>query len=96
MFQIGLKKFLWLRKLKILFCDFNGEEIVGMFSKKNYKKQKELRVEKLIKRKEDKLYVKWKCYDNCNGVVLEIYLNHKFQWLQESLNSESLTHEVVT
>ena len=50
-----------------------------MFSKKNYKKQKELKVEKLIKRKEDKLYVKWKCYDNCNGVVLEIYLNHKFQ-----------------
>ena len=40
MFQIGLKKFLWLRKLKILFCDFNGEEIVGMFYKKELQKTK--------------------------------------------------------
>ena len=33
--------------------------------KKNYKKQiKKSRVEKVIKRKCDKLYVKWKGYDN--------------------------------
>ena len=28
--------------------------------------------------------------------MLEIYLNHKFQWLQEGLNFESLAYEVVT
>ena len=43
-----------------------GEEIAGTFTKMNYKKtnQKEFRVQKVIKRKGDKLYVKWKCYDN--------------------------------
>ena len=35
------------------------------FTKKNYKKnQKEFTAEKAIKRKDDKLYVKWKGYDN--------------------------------
>ena len=33
---------------------------------------------------------------NCDGVVLEIYLEHKFQWPQEGLNCESLAYEVVT
>ena len=43
-----------------------GEEIVGTFYKKNCKKtnQKEYRIEKVIKRKGDKLYVKWKGYNN--------------------------------
>ena len=46
--------------------DLNVEEIVGMFYKKELEKtnQKEFRVEKVIKRKEDKLYVKWKGCDN--------------------------------
>ena len=33
---------------------------------------------------------------NCDGVVLEIYLDHKFQWPQEGLNCESVAYEVVT
>ena len=33
---------------------------------------------------------------NCDGVVLEIYLDHKFQWPQEGLNCEFLAYEVVT
>ena len=33
---------------------------------------------------------------NCDGVVLEIYLDHKFQWPQEDLNCESLAYEVVS
>ena len=33
---------------------------------------------------------------NCDGVVLETYLDHKFQQLQEGLNCESLAYEVVT
>ena len=47
--------------------DLNGEEIIVCFMKKNYKArvgQKELTIEKVIKRKGDKLYVKWKGYDN--------------------------------
>ena len=40
----------------------------SIFLKKNYKKnktkQKQFTLEKIIKRKGDKLYVKWKGYDN--------------------------------
>ena len=32
---------------------------------------------------------------NCDGAVLKIYLNHKIQWPQEGLNSESLAYEIV-
>ena len=32
----------------------------------------------------------------CDGVVLEIYSDHKFQWPQEGLNCECLGYEVVT
>ena len=46
--------------------DLNGEEIIGAFYEKELQKtnQKEFRIEKVIKRKGDKLYVKWKGYDN--------------------------------
>ena len=46
--------------------DLKGEEIVGTFYKKELQKtnEKEFRVEKVIKRKGDKLYVKWKEYDS--------------------------------
>ena len=46
--------------------DRNGEEIVGTFYEKELQKtnQKEFRVEKVIKRRGDKLYVKRKGYDN--------------------------------
>ena len=46
--------------------DLNGEEIVGTFYQKELQKtnQKELRIEKVIKKKGDKLYVKWKGYNN--------------------------------
>ena len=45
--------------------DLNGEEIIGTFYEKELQKtdQKEFRIEKVIKRKGDKLYVKWKGYD---------------------------------
>ena len=33
---------------------------------------------------------------NCDGVLLENYFYHKFQWSQEGLNCESLAYEVVT
>ena len=46
--------------------DLNGEEIIETFHEKELQKtnQKESRIEQVIKRKGDKLYVKWKGYDN--------------------------------
>ena len=46
--------------------DLNGEETVGTFYENELQKtnQKEFRIEKIIKKKGNKLYVKWKRYDN--------------------------------
>ena len=46
--------------------DLNGEETTGTFYEKELQKidQQEFRIEKVIKKKGDKLYVKWKGYDN--------------------------------
>ena len=46
--------------------DLNGEEIVETFYEKNCKKknQKEFSIEKVMKKKVEKLHVKWKSYDN--------------------------------
>ena len=46
--------------------DLNGEEITGTFYEKELRKtnQEESRIEKVIKRKGDKIYVKWSGYDN--------------------------------
>ena len=46
--------------------DLNGEEITGTFYENELQKtnQKEFRIEKVIKKKGDKLYVKSKVYDN--------------------------------
>ena len=45
-----------------LCYDLNGEEITGSFYEKKLQKtnQKEFRIEKIRRRKGDKLYVKWK------------------------------------
>ena len=60
-----------LKKLKTLpwtyaLSDLKGEEIIGTFYEKEFQKinQKDFRVEKVIKRKDDKLYVKWKGQDS--------------------------------
>ena len=65
------KKFI-VKKIKntvpwtYVVSDLNGEEIVGSFYEKELQKanQKEFRIEKVIKRKGNKLYVKWKGYKN--------------------------------
>ena len=43
-----------------------GKKLLEPFMKKNFKeiKQKEFRIEKVIKRRGNKLYIKWKGYDN--------------------------------
>ena len=46
--------------------DLNGAKVIRSFYEKELQKtsQKEFKIEKLLKRKGDKLYVKWKWYDN--------------------------------
>ena len=81
--QIGQKKFLLLKKLKntvrwtYVIDDLNGEEITGKFYEKELQKtdQQEFRIEKVIKKKGDKLYVKWKGYDNSFNSWIDIKIN---------------------
>ena len=49
-----------------VISDLNGEEIVGSFYEKELQKtnQKEFRIKKVIKTKGNRLYVKWKGYNN--------------------------------
>ena len=52
--------------------DLNGEPITGSFHENELQKtsQEKFRIQNLIKRKGDKLYVKWKGYDNSfNGWI---------------------------
>ena len=46
--------------------DLNGEEITGTFYERELQKtnQKEFRIEKVIRKKGDKLHIKWKGYNN--------------------------------
>ena len=71
MLQIGQKKFLLLVKLKTIpwtyvVSDLNSGKIIESFYEKELQKasQEEFRIEKVLKRKGDKLCVKWKGYDN--------------------------------
>ena len=49
-----------------MISDLNGEPITGSFHEKELQKtsQEKFRIEKVLKRKGDKLYVKWKGYDD--------------------------------
>ena len=50
----------------------NGEEIIETFYEKELQKktnQQEFRIEKVIKKKGDKLYVKWKGYNSFNSWI---------------------------
>ena len=71
-YQIGLKKFLWLKNVtkivpwSYVISDLIGDEIIGTFYERELQNtnQQEFRIEKVIKRKGDKLYVKWKGYNS--------------------------------
>ena len=75
MYQIGLKKFLLLQKIKkifhghILLALLKMKKLLERFTKKNCGKidQKEFRIEKVIKQKGDNLYVRWKGYDSSSN-----------------------------
>ena len=90
-FQIGLKTFLCLKKLKVL-CDGHMLLVISMEKKsleRCYEKelqktnQKEFRVEKVMQRKGDKLYVKWKSY----GTYFNSWTNKK-EYFAEPKSSE--------
>ena len=57
--------------------DLNRDEIVGTFYEKELQKtnQKEFTIEKIIKRKRNKLYIKWKGYNNLfNSLIDKKYI----------------------
>ena len=57
-----------------VISDLNGEKIAGSFYEKELQKasQEKFRMEKVLKRKGDKLYVKWKGYDNSFNSWIDI------------------------
>ena len=70
-FKIGQKNLLLINikntvPWTYVISDLNREKITGRFYEKELQKtsQKEFRIKKVIRRKGDKLYVKWKGYDN--------------------------------
>ena len=50
----------------LMINDVNGEEIIGTFYENELqnKNQQKFRIQKVIKRKGNKLYVKWESYDS--------------------------------
>ena len=56
-----------------LINDLNGEEIKGSFYEKELQKtdQKDFRIENVIKKKGNKLYVTWKGYDNSFNIWID-------------------------
>ena len=58
-----------------IISDLNGEKVIGTFYEKESQKtnEKEFRIEKVLKRKGDKLHVKWKGYDSS----FNIWINKK-------------------
>ena len=68
-----------------MISDLNGEPITGSFYEKELQKtsQEKFRIEKVVKRKGDKLYVKWKWY----VVVLIVGLIKATSYKNESILS---------
>ena len=70
--QSWSEKVFVVRKIKdtvpwtYVISGLNGEKITGSFYEKKLQKtsQEKFRIEKVLKRKGDKLYVTWKGYDN--------------------------------
>ena len=74
----------------------NGEEITGSFYEKELQKtsQEKFRIEKIIKRKGDKLYVKWKGYDSSFNILI----NEKdlaWLWANTSLSHLEALEEML-
>ena len=68
-----------------VISDLNGEKINASFYEKELKKssQEKFRIEKVLKRKGDKSYVKWKGYDSC----FNSWIDKKTSYKNESILS---------
>ena len=66
MYSLTCDETIKLRLVVFDIGDLNGEEIVWMFCEIELRKtnQKEFRVEKVIKKKGNKIYFQWKGYDS--------------------------------
>ena len=70
---------LLINVVDIVVSGLNGEEITGSFYEKELQEisLEKFRIEKVLKRKGDKLYVKWKGYDN----LFNSWIDKKdFEW----------------
>ena len=69
---------------KYIINDLIGEEIIGTFYEKELQKtnKKEFRIENVIRKKGDKLYVKWKAYDKSFNSWIDKKDLVWFYWLQ--------------
>ena len=78
--QIGLKRFLWLTKLKI---PFRGHLLLLIFTLE--KLLEHWKVENVTKKKDSKLYFRWKCYNNCFNSWIDkkryYYIKWIFSWI---------------
>ena len=92
-FVVKNKKYCTLDWIYVI-SDLNGEEIVGSFYEKELQKtnQKEFRIEKVIKREGNKLYVKWKGYNNSvnswidkKDLIKQVSTLHHIEALEEIL-----------
>ena len=71
--------------MEICDSELNGKEITGSFYEKELQKtsQEKFRIEKVLNRKGDKLYVKWKEYDN----RFNSWIDKKISYKNESILS---------
>ena len=76
--------------------DLNSEEISGTFYEKELQttNKKEFRIEKVIKKKGDKFYVKWKGYDNSFNSWIDKKDLVWLYWLQLYRNEQILSETI--
>ena len=88
-FEIGLKKLLQFKKLKsvcwghVFLVILKVKKLLARFTKKKLQKtnQKDFRVEKVIKRRSDKLYVKWKGSDSSLNRLVDEKRHNINEWI---------------
>ena len=79
-----------------MISDLNAEPITGSFYEKELQKtsQEKFRIEKIMKRKSDKLYIKWNGYDNSfNSWINEKDLVKK--WVNTFLSRLEILEEIL-
>ena len=72
--QIGQKMFLLFKKYCTMYIYYSRsvKKLLGRFMKKQQTNPVEFRIEKVILRKVDKLFIKWKSYKNSFNSSIDI------------------------